>query len=57
MTELQRWNLWSIDKEGGYGILLYPKDFDKFKVLVLYLKQGNFEEAEVVYKELKGRWW
>lgn len=53
-TQLQMYNLKRIDRNGGYGILLYPKDFDKFKILFLHLKQGNFDEADQIYREMKG---
>ncbi len=33
-TELQIYNLRKIDEAGGYGILLYPKDFDLFRQMV-----------------------
>jgi len=56
MSALQQHNLLSIDQEGGYGILLYPKDFDKFRLFCLFLKQGNFSKADALYVELKGRW-
>ena len=53
-SELQLFNLKRIDRNGGYGILLYPKDFDRFKMLFLLLKQGNFDEADRIYEEMKG---
>ena len=30
-SELQLYHIEQIKKSGGYGIILYPKDFDKFK--------------------------
>lgn len=30
-TRLQEWNLEEIEKAGGTGIVLYPKDFEFFK--------------------------
>lgn len=30
-TELQKRNIRIINESGGYGIILYPKDFNKFK--------------------------
>ena len=38
-SELQLWNIDEIRKSGGYGILLYPKDFDRFKKLIEVLKR------------------
>lgn len=30
-SELQLYHIEQIKKSGGYGVILYPKDFDKFK--------------------------
>lgn len=49
-TELQIYNLRSIDRAGGRGILLYPKDYDLFKRLV-----ENPADKEL-YEVLKSRW-
>ena len=40
-SELQLWNIEEIRKAGGYGIVLYPKDFDQFKDYILKLKGRN----------------
>ena len=53
-TQLQMYNLKRIDQNGGMGILLYPKDFDRFKILFLLLKQGEFDEAQRLYQQMKG---
>ncbi len=55
-SELQLYNLKKIDEAGGFGILLYPKDFDLFKKFVDNLIQGNVENTRCNYKILKGRW-
>lgn len=36
-TELQKYNIKKINESGGIGLILYPKDFRKFKALVLDL--------------------
>ena len=36
-TELQKYNIKKINESNGVGIILYPKDFEKFKKLVLDL--------------------
>lgn len=36
-TELQKYNIRKINESGGIGLILYPKDFRKFKALVLDL--------------------
>ena len=33
-SDLQIYNLDKINKAGGYGILLYPKDFENFKTFL-----------------------
>ena len=36
-TELQLWNIEEIKKSGGLAMVLYPKDFEKFKKLIIFL--------------------
>ena len=55
-SELQIHNLKKIDEAGGFGILLYPDQFELFKNLVDYIKCGDFENSNYNYKILKGRW-
>lgn len=38
-TELQVYNLRKIDEAGGLGILLYPDDFDRFRILIEHIIQ------------------
>jgi Holliday junction resolvase len=40
-SELQLWNIEQIKKAGGIGLVLYPKDFDSFKELIIKLKGGE----------------
>lgn len=40
-SELQLYNLRQIDKAGGIGILLYPKDFEDFKQFIEHLELGE----------------
>lgn len=57
---LQLYNLRKIRESGGYGILLYPKDFEQFKKFnenksklnAWYL--GNIEEQKRLEIKLKG---
>lgn len=37
-SELQKWNIEQINKAGGIGLILYPKDFAEFKKLILEVK-------------------
>lgn len=55
-SRLQIYNLKKIDEAGGIAILLYPKDFDKFKELFRVIHDQGFTDAEPIYKELKGVW-
>ena len=55
-SELQIYNLKKIDESGGYGILLYPKDYELFKNFADCLIQGDFENAQHNYDLLKRRW-
>lgn len=56
-SELQIYNLREIDKAGGYGVLLYPEDFEQFKVFIEYLNKLTIKyAAEWVYKGLKSKW-
>lgn len=52
-SELQLWNIEKIHEAGGFAIVLYPKDFERFKMVIRDLKsrdqwtfahaiQGNF---------------
>lgn len=42
-SELQNWNIDKIKQAGGIGLILYPKDFEKFKELIIKLKGGKNE--------------
>lgn len=41
-SDLQLYQLREIEKAGGVGILLYPKDFEDFKKFIERLEQGEF---------------
>jgi len=55
-SPLQIHNLKLIDKAGGFGILLYPQEFELFKNFVDCLIAGDEENALHNYSLLKGRW-
>lgn len=40
-SELQKYTIKEIEKAGGIALILYPKDFDKFKQLVIELAKSN----------------
>lgn len=52
-SELQLWNLRKIEESGGYGILLYPRDYERFKAFVRALVQGD-SSAREIYEKFKG---
>ena len=51
-SPLQIHNLQKIDESGGFGILLYPYDYERFKMFIYELKHDEVWS----YKDLKGRW-
>ena len=53
-SDLQLYHLRQIDEAGGFGILLYPKDFQRFKEMVHQLNLGNDLQARSFYNEMKG---
>lgn len=54
-SPLQIHNLKEIDKAGGFGILLYPKDYELFQKFIECLTVGDKETA-LHYSILKSRW-
>lgn len=58
-SDLQIYNLREIDKAGGYAVLLYPKDFEKFKRFIhglIYNTDIYDTEVYETYEELKSEW-
>lgn len=54
-SELQLYNLRQIEESGGFGILLYPKGFDDFKLLIETIKAGLVTvRARKIYLKTKG---
>lgn len=49
-SELQIQKLNQIDEAGCIGLVLFPKDFEKFKKLVRYIKCGYQYDQDVVIK-------
>lgn len=54
-SPLQIHNLKKIDEANGYGILLYPKDFETFQGLIKALNKSNISSG-LYYEKLKERW-
>lgn len=55
-SELQIHNLKKIDEAGGMGIMLYPNQFDVFKILISALNHNDTLMTPIYYEELKKRW-
>lgn len=55
-SPLQIHNLKLIDKAGGFGILLYPKDFELFQNFCDCLMVGDKDKSLYHYNILKSRW-
>lgn len=55
-SPLQIHQLKQIDNAGGYAILLYPDNYDEFKEFIKQLADYNTSKANLLYRQLKGRW-
>lgn len=55
-SPLQIHNLKKIHEAGGFGILLYPDNFELFKNLIYSIEESTIEEIYDTYAVLKGRW-
>jgi Holliday junction resolvase len=55
-SELQKWNIQKIIEQGGYGVILYPDQFDDFKEMVIHLKGMRESKASKVAHEINERW-
>ena len=51
-SPLQLWNLRKIEESGGYGVLLYPSDFDVFTKFIVALTSEK--DVNHMYDKLKG---
>ena len=52
-SALQIYNLRKIEESGGYGVLLYPCDFELLKGFINALNGGFSKNASYFYKELR----
>ena len=55
-SELQKWNIKKIIEKCGYGVILYPDQFDDFKELVHHLKGLKEAKAVEVEHKINERW-
>lgn len=47
LSELQEWNIKKIKESKGIGIVLYPKDFERFKKVVQVLKSSDKDYSKL----------
>lgn len=55
-SELQKRNIRKINECGGYGVILYPDQFEDFKKLIHYLKDRQELNAIYVVAKINERW-
>lgn len=55
-SPLQKYNLQMIDKSGGYGILLFPDQYELFRHFIQCIKAGDEYATGCNYTLLKSRW-
>lgn len=55
-SSLQVHNLKLIDSINGYGVLLYPDQFDMFKKFISCMNEDDWTSANYYYQIMKGRW-
>jgi len=55
-SELQKMNIKNIIEQGGWGVILYPDQFDDFKKIIHCLKKRNEFSAELLLFKINERW-
>lgn len=55
-SELQKRNIKQINETGGFGVILYPHQFDDFKQLIACLKVCYTISAGAVCNRINERW-
>lgn len=56
-SELQKRNIKLINEENGYGVILYPDQFDDFRTLIFYLRyRDEPAEAREAVLKINERW-
>lgn len=56
-SELQLHNINKINETGGFGVVLYPSQFEDFKEMVQCLKNRDKIEAWKIANKINKRWW
>ena len=55
-SELQKMNVQKINQCNGYGVILYPDQFDQFKELIKFLNDRQELNAQYVVAQINERW-
>ena len=55
-SELQKMNIEKINDIYGYGVILYPEQFDDFKELIHLLKGNDFVTPYRIRNKINERW-
>lgn len=55
-SELQKWNIKIINEQGGYGVILFPDQFDDFKKLIQCIYDDRYGEAANIVRRINERW-
>ena len=55
-SELQKYNIKWINTQNGYGVILYPNQFDDFKEMIKALKKGHTITAFGYCSRINERW-
>ena len=56
-SELQKYNIKRINSEAhGFGVILYPDDFDDFKNMIEFLKDDCPYSASLIRYRINERW-
>lgn len=55
-SELQKWNIKKINDGGGFGVVLFPDQFDDFKKLVQCILDDRYGEAANIVRKINERW-
>lgn len=55
-SELQKWNVNQIINADGYGVILYPDQYEEFTELLWSLKRHNEIHATTLMRKINERW-
>ena len=55
-SELQKMNIRKINESGGFGVVLYPDQFDDFKYMIRALEVHYDDTARSIRNRINERW-